>query len=125
MAGNQNRVGTQRIRLSQGFQRLQRCQIILVGQQSASHVGGYPAQLIHFTLISQGTGTIGQFSSPIENILRTATHRISGHRQGYAQNNLQADLFANLANSGLCQGLARILLALRPGPVIVAGTVNN
>ena len=125
VAGNQNRAGAQRIRLRQSLQRLQRRQVIMIGQQSASRVSGYPAQLIHFTLISQGAGTIGQLSSPVENILRTATHRVGRHRQGHAQNNLQANLFANLANSGLRQGLARILLALRPGPVIVAGAVNN
>ena len=125
MAGNENRAGAQRVRLRESLQGLQGSQVILVGQQGASNLGGYPTQLIHFTLICQGAGTLGKLSGPVEDILRAATHRVGSHRQGHAQNNLQTDLFANLTNSSLSQGLARILLALRPGPVIITGAVND
>ena len=101
MAGNQHRAGAQHVRLRESLQGLQRSQVVLVGQQGASNLGGYPAQLIHFTLIRQGAGTLGKLSGPVENILRAATHRVGSHRQGHTQNNLQADLFANLTNSSL------------------------
>ena len=125
MAGNDDGAGAQRIRLAQSLEGIQRAQVITVGQQGAGHLGGHPAQLVHFTLIGQGESALGKLSGPVEDILGAAAHGVGGDSQRHAQGHLQSHFLTNLADCGFCEGLARVLLALGPGPVVVVGSVND
>ena len=106
-------------------ERIQRLVVGAVAQELACLFGGYPADFVNFAFVSAGMLPHGQLRGPVEHILGAPRDHIVGDRQRHAEGYSEGDFFAYLTNGGFNERFARILLAFRPGPVVIAGPVNH